>query len=181
MISMVIYMVRHGQTDWNKQRVMQGLTDVPLNETGIRQALDAKEKLKSVNFDICFSSPLKRAKKTAEIITYNKCKIIEDDLLLERFMGELEKKPYDLYKSIGYWDYELNSNEHKVESIKGLFERAKKFLDKIKNKYGDKTILVVSHGALIRALHYVIVGYDSNTDFLKFNVKNAEVYKYEVK
>ena len=93
----------------------------------------------------------------------------------------MRKKPYDLYKSIGYWDYELNSNEHKVESIKGLFERAKKFLDKIKNKYGDKTILVVSHGALIRALHYVIVGYDSNTDFLKFNVKNAEVYKYEVK
>lgn len=177
---MVIYMVRHGQTDWNKKRVMQGLTDVPLNEEGINQALNAKEKLKDVNFDICFSSPLKRAKKTAKIIIDGKCKIIEDNLLLERSMGSLEKKPYDLYKSLRYWDYELNSNEYGVESIKDLFKRAQKFLDKIKNKCGDKTILVVSHGALIRALHYLIIGYDSNTDFLKFNVKNAEVYKYEV-
>ncbi len=178
---MVIYMVRHGQTDYNKQRIMQGLTDVPLNETGISQALDAKEKLKNVNFDTCFSSPLKRAKKTAEIIVDGKCKVMEDNLLLECSMGELEKKPYDLYKSLGYWNYELNCNEHGVESIKDLFKRAKKFLDKIKNNHSNETILIVSHGALIRALHYVIIGYDSNTDFLKFNVKNAEVYKYEIK
>ncbi len=177
---MVIYVVRHGRTKWNERGIMQGLTDIDLDDVGIKQAYLAKEELIGVNFDVCFSSPLRRASKTAEIIVDNRCKIIYDDLLIERSMGTFEKKPYNLYKNSPYWDYNLNLSDNGVESIKHLFSRASEFLNKIKKQYNDKTVLVVSHGALIRALHYLIMGYDSKTDFLSFNVSNAKVYRYEI-
>ena len=66
---MTIILVRHGQTDWNLKKLMQGRTDIPLNETGRVQALEVKEKLKNERIDICFSSPLSRTLTTAKIIT----------------------------------------------------------------------------------------------------------------
>lgn len=64
----MIYIVRHGQTDWNLEGRYQGRTDIDLNETGIKQAEKIRQELKSVKFDKVFSSPLKRAYKTAQII-----------------------------------------------------------------------------------------------------------------
>lgn len=62
----MIYLVRHGQTDWNKLKVMQGRTDIPLNEKGIEQAKVVGEKLRGINFDAIFYSPLLRAKQTMQ-------------------------------------------------------------------------------------------------------------------
>ena len=67
-----------------------------------------------------------------------------------------------------------------LREVSDLLNRTKLFLDKIKKTYSDKTILIVSHSATIRALHFNIVGYDENTNFLSFVPKNAEVYKYEL-
>lgn len=64
----MLYIMRHGKTDWNAKHKLQGRTDIPLNEEGIQMAEQAKEKYKDVNFDICYCSPLVRAKKTAEIV-----------------------------------------------------------------------------------------------------------------
>lgn len=177
---MKIYIVRHGQTDWNVNGLMQGNTNIPLNETGIKQACDMKEKLKDVKFDLCISSPLERAKKTAEIIVDNKCNIIFDDLLLERGMGEFEGKLYTLYKNYDYYNLKENSSSHGVESIGTLLNRTRIFLDKIKKEHEGKTILIVSHAATIRSLHYNIVGYDENTHFLDFKVENGECHEYEI-
>lgn len=69
---MKILVVRHGLTDWNVERRIQGRTDVPLNQEGIKQAYVAKEKLKEEKIDLMVSSPLKRAKQTAEIINSEK-------------------------------------------------------------------------------------------------------------
>ena len=63
-----LYIVRHGQTDWNVRQLRQGRTDIELNETGIEQAMELRDKLKSVKIDVCYASPLKRAMKTAQII-----------------------------------------------------------------------------------------------------------------
>lgn len=177
---MKIYMVRHGRTDWNDKGIMQGISNISLNKTGEKQALLARQNLKDVNFDICISSPLERTKKTAEIIVGDKCDIIFDDLLLERGMGFLEGKPHELYKKYDYWNYKKNSSENKVESITMLLKRTKEFLDKIKKKYPNKTILIVSHAATIRALHFNIKGYDENTNFLSFNPENGAVYEYSI-
>ena len=65
---MKIYLVRHGETDWNQAGLLQGQTDIALNAQGLEQAHDAAERLKKVPFEIAFCSPLIRAKRTAEII-----------------------------------------------------------------------------------------------------------------
>ena len=65
---MKIYLTRHGQTNLNKQELMQGRTDEPLNETGINQAKMARKNVENIHFDAVYSSPLIRAKKTASII-----------------------------------------------------------------------------------------------------------------
>ncbi len=180
MISIIIYMVRHGQTNYNKKRIMQGKSNVLLNEYGVKEAYNAREKLKDISFDICISSPLKRALQTAEIIIDNKCKIIFDDLLVERNMGNFEGKPYELCQKYDFWNLKINLNYNGVEPVKSVFLRSKDFLDKIKNKYKNKTILIVSHHAVLRALHYNIVGYNYDTNLLDFHPLNGKIYKYEI-
>ena len=87
---MKLYLVRHGETSWNIERKVQGQTDIPLNETGVRQAEKVREELKSVAFDICYCSPLIRAKRTAEIVADGRVDIVIDENLKERGFGELE-------------------------------------------------------------------------------------------
>ena len=67
---MTIYLVRHGETDWNARRIVQGVTDIPLNETGLAQAAAARELMKDVPIDIIYSSPLVRAYRTAAFFPF---------------------------------------------------------------------------------------------------------------
>ena len=67
-IDMILYLIRHGQTDWNKGRKLQGRTDIPINENGRAVAELTREGFKEIPFDMAFTSPLKRARETAEII-----------------------------------------------------------------------------------------------------------------
>ena len=78
------------------------------------------------------------------------------------------------------WDYKLNDSSHNIESIQDCLSRAKKFIDKVKVEYPNKTILIISHGGFIKMLHLNLIGYDKNTNFLSFNPKNAVLYEYEV-
>ena len=90
---MKFYIIRHGQTNWNKEGRIQGKTDIELNEEGIKQAEEAKKILKDYPIDMIVSSPLKRARKTAEIINETrKAPIVLDKALEERGFGEFEGK-----------------------------------------------------------------------------------------
>ena len=90
---MKFYIIRHGQTDWNKKGKIQGKTDIELNEEGIEQAREATKKLENCDIDVIISSPLKRARKTAEIINETKnVPIIFKEELEERGFGEFEGK-----------------------------------------------------------------------------------------
>lgn len=177
---MKLYIVRHGQTDWNADRIMQGNTDVPLNSIGVEQAMKIQKSLQNEIIDVCISSPLKRAYETASIICDNKIDIETDIRLEERELGELEGKSVDLYNSKMYWDFYLNSDDKGVESIHHLFSRVASFYEDLKEKYNDETILIVAHGAVVRALHFVINGYDENTNFLNFNVPNCCCFEYKI-
>ena len=64
----MLYILRHGKTDWNAAHKLQGKTDIPLNEEGINMAHDAAKECRDIHFDVCYSSPLIRAKQTAEIV-----------------------------------------------------------------------------------------------------------------
>lgn len=125
---MKLYVVRHGETDWNKAKLMQGNTDICLNEVGIQQAKHISEKLKNINFDFCYSSPLSRAFDTASIICDGKVDIQIDNRLEERELGEFEGKASSLYNSEYYWDLKINSSDMGVESPKELMNRISSFI-----------------------------------------------------
>lgn len=173
-----LYIVRHGKTDWNTLGLLQGLTDIDISEEGIKEVNSLSQKIDLNKIDICISSPLKRAKKTAEILVKDNKKIILDDLLLERGFGNLEGKKINFDLIEEQWNYNLNTSANNIEPLQECLERANKFLEKIKKLYPNKSILIVSHGSFIKALHFNLIGYDKFTDFLSFNPKNSTLYTY---
>lgn len=174
-----LYIVRHGKTDWNVEGLLQGSADIEINEEGIKQAKELAKNIDLDKIDICLCSPLKRTRKTAEILVGNKKEIIYDDLLVERGFGDYEGKKIDFDLIVPQWDYKLNDSSNNIESIQDCLARANKFLTKIKKEYQNKSILIVSHGSFIKALHFNLIGYDENTDFLSFNPKNTTLYTYD--
>lgn len=179
---MNLYLVRHGQTDLNKQHIIQGITNAKLNKNGINQAENLKQEIDKLDIDLVISSPLLRTKETTNIIINNRnIDIIYDDRIIERYAGNFEGKSDKNYDHIKVWDYKLNTDLNaNIERVQDLLERAKLFLDDIKTKYPNKNILIVSHEAIIRAIHYNIVGYNENTNFKDIKIDNCCLLKYKI-
>lgn len=178
---MKLYIVRHGQTESNAGKKLLGITDESINEFGKRQVLEAKNKMKDIKFDICFSSPLKRTIETAKIILDEKVPIITDDRLRERGFGILEGGSSNDKYTYEFWNFYINKSEYEIEPLQDLFTRTKNFIDYLKENYKDENILIASHAATIRALHYNLVGFNKNTNMLSFKVSNAQVFEYDLK
>ena len=154
---MKIILVRHGQTEENYEGIMQGRSNHLMNDTGRRQCKKLRDKLKDINFDICYMSPLVRCVETAFILVGDKVEMVKDDRLIERDLGDLEGKNRDVYDIEKYWDYDLNSTDSKVESVKSVIERCESFLEYIISKYDkSSSILIVTHNACFRALRLLI-------------------------
>ena len=132
---MKFYVVRHGQTDWNAKGRIQGKTDIELNEIGIEQAKKLKELIKDYNIDLIISSPLKRARKTAEVINEAvKCNIIFEESLKERgygiFEGMIRKEINDeLINSDILNNYQINKEYKEIETIQSLCNRVWKYFN----------------------------------------------------
>ena len=145
----MIYITRHGQTDWNVLKKVMGRCDEPLNEKGLSQAEETRESLLSTDIDLIICSPLMRAKQTANVINRERNIPIEyDKRIIERDFGEfegMEQKNFDFH---GYWDYYKNLQFEKAENIRVFFERVYGFLDDIIEKYSDKNVLIVAHGGI---------------------------------
>ena len=123
----MIIVVRHGQTDWNLEKRYQGRMDIELNGTGIKQATEISLKLSNIKFDKVFSSPLKRAYATAQLITQNI--IITDNRLIERCNGILEGKlKSEIKESI---DFNSPDTKLGIENIIDFKNRIFNFLDEI--------------------------------------------------
>ena len=152
---MNIWITRHGQTDYNKAHIMQGRHDIPLNETGISQAVNARRLISGMRFDAVYSSPLIRAVKTAAILgDINEDEVIRDERIIETDFGKYEARSY--YK-MGpamtlYWTMpELFSAPDGVEDIASMVKRSSDFLREIESKPYDN-VLIVCHGGIIRSL-----------------------------
>lgn len=144
---MKILFVRHGQTDLNNPRSMQGISDLELNEIGISQAEVVRKKLEKYNIDFIIVSPLKRAVQTAKIINTNMHKkIIIDKRIIEMDYGLLEGKTY----LPDYWDMDYDYKSINGENISDFQERIYNFIDEIKVKYPEKTVLIVAHRRCIK-------------------------------
>ena len=140
---MKITLVRHAETELNYQRKINGRKNEILNDTGRRQVLRLKDKLKDNDYDICFVSPLTRCMETALVSVGDRVEMIPDKRLIEREIGELTERPVEEYNAYLYWDYDLNKSDFGVESIHEMFNRCEDFLNYIKEKYSDKSVIVV--------------------------------------
>lgn len=160
---MKLYLIRHGETDWNTVKRLQGATDIPLNENGEHLAKITGDGMKDISFDLIFSSPLKRAYRTAELIRgERKIPIIKEERIREICFGDYEGL---VSRSEGYNipdpDFRFfftKTEEYKTppngESVESLLTRTGDFLEELKNRKDlqEKTILISSHGAAVRAL-----------------------------
>ena len=179
---MKIYYVRHGQTDWNFEQKMQGgQTERNLNETGIKQAENTKKQLENVKYDIVIRSPMNRAKQTAEIITEGKeVSIIIDERIRERNLGELEGAPITEECEKNIWDYNLNMELKGGESLKEFEKRILEFIEEIKEKYDDKTILIVAHGGVAKVLKAYLYGKPESNNLDDIKMENCEIIEAEL-
>jgi broad specificity phosphatase PhoE len=149
-----IGILRHGQTDWNIDFRLQGVTDIPLNETGIAQARDAAEVIDPNEWDLILTSPLSRARATAEIVAEVNgfAEALIEPLLLERSFGEAEGMTHEEWRA-KYADTNVVPGG---ESLADLEARANLLLETLANKYRGQKVLAVSHGALIRILLRIV-------------------------
>ena len=173
----MIYIVRHGQTDWNLNGRYGGRIDVPLNAIGIEQANIIKDELNGIKFNKVFSSPLIRAYETAKIITDNEITI--DDRLIERSNGELEGKiKAEIKEVIDFND--PNEKRYNIESITAFRERINCFFDEITNTYKGENVLVVTHAGVGIYARCYFEGEPEGKDYSKYKLKNCEVIKYDL-
>lgn len=143
----IFYFIRHGQTAWNLENRIQGQTDIPLNNLGIAQVSELKKKLGDIVFTRCFSSDLKRASETAQIMMRGQqAKIVLDTRLRERDFRELEGQSSSAYINASTQD--LKS----IESDFALSERILQFLNKVIDANPNGTFLIVTHGGVIRSI-----------------------------
>lgn len=179
----MIYLVRHGQTDYNLEDRMQGHLDIPLNETGKKEAMICKKELSFIKIDRIIASDLLRAKETASIINESlSLPISYDARLRELNMGDLQGL---VFKDVSNecWDL-LNHEPHKIhaESLEDFYKRIKSFFDEIDAK---RNTLIVAHGGTVRMLMYLSQNPNSFSQekfektCLGFKVKNTAVFQWD--
>ena len=152
---MIIYIVRHGQTEENLQRILQGNMPGTLTEQGKEQVQRAAEQLskEGVKFTRIVSSDLKRAMDSAQIISDRlNLPVIPMEILRERdwgkFTGMSIADAMDKYRVDGKWQFP----EGTTETEEGIYERANKALVELQKQFADETIIVVTHGQFARNL-----------------------------
>ena len=179
---MKIYYVRHGQTDWNLARKMQGgQTEKTLNETGIEQANETRKELENVKYDIIICSPMNRAEQTAEIINQDRnVPTIVDERIRERKLGELEGHDITEEMENRIWDYDVNYQISGGENLHNFEKRILDFLEDIKKKYADKTVLIVAHGGVAKVIKAHLYGMPENKNLSEIKMKNCEIIEADI-
>lgn len=182
---MVIYVVRHGQTDLNLERKAQGRNGLPLNEEGIKQAklLNRKFEEANITFNYIYSSPQERAVQTAKISSGSD-KIIIDERLDVYDLGSADGLPLSKIKMTGTVpDMKIYSG---VEDLEDYKKRIYSFIEDLIKDYGKANcnILIVGHKDSSGMLDAYFNGFEIKTiydDYLKFASSNCEYKKYIIK
>jgi len=187
-----LILVRHGQDEDNANNILNGHRDKPLTILGRKQAKLVAKKLQDDNINIIYSSPLKRARETAEIITKqlkSSLKVRIHPNLIERNFGVLTGKPV---KNISLYSKKLLKTDRVtyfleaegVENFSTLFERAASLVNQMRKMHKGKNVLLVTHGdvgKMVRAVYHgwnwkkgLMTPYFDNTEILKLGQKDVE-------
>lgn len=160
---MRLYILRHGETDWNLKRLVQGVTDIPLNEYGRYLAKETAKGFQDISIDLVYTSPLKRAKETAQLVLKGKeYTMIEDSRIQEMGFGEYEgmcfggadKAPESADFNKFFVDTENYKPTKGGESVQDILDRTGSFLNDLYQEpdIQEKNILISTHGAAMTAL-----------------------------
>ena len=182
-----LYIVRHGETVWNRQGRIQGHTDVGLSDRGLKQAQMLAQRLKSVGFDAAYASDLLRASDTAAAILEGRdVPVFPTPRLREYHKGafegmteeELRAKYPEEYP--GYIAKDLDYAPDGGESARGVSERMAAVIKEIKERHLNDTVLVVGHGGSLRAAMMTLLGMslDANWRFVFGNCTLTVVDTY---
>ena len=181
---MKFYIVRHGQTNWNKKGKIQGKTDIELNEEGIEQAKEVRKILEKYPIDVIVSSPLKRARKTAEIINETKkVPIIFDKGIEERGFGEFEgKTAAELENDPDFAAFLAGTGSPRggedtpsflQRSVEAFHQTVKDVLTK-----GETDAVICTHGGVIMAIMAAVCL--ERREFYEWSCGNGEGYTLRI-
>lgn len=154
-----LFLIRHGQSEWNKLNMIQGQQDISLTDLGKKQALSLGNRLINQDIDIIYTSDLSRAYTTAKIIS----DVIKKPLISSRDIREINFGPWEglsiqeirekYEDEYSIWLKEPHKlNIHGAETLSTLRDRATKYVESIANENKGKNIAIVSHGALLKTL-----------------------------
>lgn len=176
---MNLILIRHGETEWNKLGLCQGISDINLSEFGRMQASQLSESLKDSKIDCIYSSNLKRAYETACLIAENHDVDVEiEHGLREMDQGDFEGKPFTALREthsqlLESWRADpANFRIPNGETLQEVQDRAYSALKSIHLNHRDKTVLIVSHNFTIITLLCKFQG-DSLKDFYKYKIKET--------
>ncbi len=184
---MKVYVVRHGETEYNKNNVLQGMSNSPLTEKGLFHAQKLAEYALKKKIKKVYSSPLKRALFTAqEVSVRNNIEIFIDEQLKEICYGSWEGLSKEELKKEELWPLR-EKNKYafihpgsykgvKGESYKNAFNRAKNFFESLKEE--DSPVLIVSHLGVCRNIYKLVSGC-SNKEAVEFSPKNNQVIEID--
>lgn len=196
------YIVRHGETIGNTQKIIQGHSDTEMTENGIAQAHAIREELSHINFAAIYSSDLGRAITTAEIFLKDKkIELNTTPLLRERCFGKYETGLYramveanrefhDLMETLPHEKRRITKLSDDIECDAELWVRFSKFIKETAPKYEGENVLVISHGGFMKALllelHYdtyenTLKGRFGNTGYIKLSADESVIEIEEVK
>lgn len=176
---MKLYVLRHGETNENITGIMQGNMETVLNETGRKQALSVRDKVRKAGIDLVISSPKKRAIETAKLAAPN-IQLMLDERLLSRNHGEFEGMQRNQVNLQDYWNIKLNKQFEKAESMGEIFNRVSSLLNDISINYSDKTVLLVTHSGITRVLYYFFNGFPEDGDLTEYESTNCSFEEYEL-
>lgn len=176
---------RHGQTAWNVQRLLQGHTDIPLNDTGREQARVCGE-LIDIPVDVICTSPLCRARETARIIARQigfagSIRVVYG--LIERSFGSYEGTAF--IPENGFWQIDSTFNQNQanpdVEPLPAMFQRVGSCIDQLRADYEGKTILLVSHGGVGVAVRHYFEAPPADGNYYPLIPPNTCLLRYQIK
>lgn len=176
---MKLFVTRHGQTQYNIEVRICGRSNVRLTEKGIAQAHELAEQMQNTKIDVIVSSPLIRARETAQIVADVIGAPVEvDDRLAERDYGVIDGTYEGTPGFMEQW-VQFGYQYPEGESWLKVAQRVYNFLEDAKQKYPDKNVMVISHGGVCRVINSYFESL-GNEEFFKFNLGNCKVLQYEM-
>ena len=176
---MNLYVVRHGEVPSNKEKIISGWNNETLTEKGIRQAKEIKEQLENIKFDYVYSSPVTRAKQTAEIIMPD-MNIIYDPRLAERNPGKMIGKSRDEIDKNEWNSLTTLTTKDEVETLLSGLNRTRCFFKDLE-AYNDRTLLIITHNFNSKCIWMIANGIQDEDEINSFFHKNDEIKHYTLK